>query len=128
MTSPKRIQISEAESIVMKVIWRKGPLGTDAIISSLGHREEWQAATVKTLLNRLLKKGAITAHKEGRRYIYSQFLTREEWLATESRGVLERLFDGQVAPLVSYFSRQGKLTKNDIKELARLIRELKDER
>jgi predicted transcriptional regulator len=82
---------------------------------------------VKTLLNRLLKKGALRARKDNRRYVYSPVLTRDEWLSSESHGFLDRLFGGRVAPLVSYFSQHRKLSKKDIEELKRLIRELDDE-
>jgi predicted transcriptional regulator len=76
------------------------------------------------LLNRLLKKGAIRAEKDGRRYVYSPVLTREQWLSNESEGLLDRLFGGRVAPLVAHFSRQKKLSKKDIADLKRLIQEL----
>jgi BlaI family penicillinase repressor len=120
------VSISEAESAVMEVIWHTNPIATDDVISGLAHLKKWQEATVKTLLNRLLKKGAISAEKDGRRYLYSPILRRELWLAAESKGFLDRLFDGRVAPLVSHFSRQRKLSKKDIADLKRLIQELDD--
>ena len=54
--------------------------------------------------------------------------SREDWLANESHGFLDRVFGGRVAPLVSYFSQHRKLAKDDIDELKRLIRELDDGR
>ena len=128
MDRRKAGQISEAESIVMRVIWQKEAATTDDIIAALAHKEQWQGTTVKTLLSRLLKKGAVRARKDGRRYIYTAVLTHEQWLATESRGFLDRFFDGQVAPLVSYFSRQRKLSKKDVEDLKRVIEGLEDER
>jgi BlaI family penicillinase repressor len=128
MPPRKSIQISAAESIVMQVIWGRDPIPTDDVIAALEKHGKWQAATVKTLLNRLLKKGAVKARKDNRRYLYSAVLTREEWLATESHGFLDRVFGGRVAPLVSYFSERKKLGKKDIDELKKLIRELDDER
>jgi BlaI family penicillinase repressor len=122
------VSISEAEAIVMQIIWDRGPLTTENIIAALGRRAKWGDSTVKTLLNRLLNKGAVSAQKENRRFVYSAVLTRDEWLATESHGFLDRVFGGRVAPLVSYFSQQKKLTKDDLAELKRLIRELDDER
>jgi BlaI family penicillinase repressor len=76
----------------------------------------------------LLKKGAISAQKDNRRYLYSPLLQREQWLAAESKGFLDRLFDGRVAPLVSHFSQQKKLSKRDMADLRRLIEELDDGR
>jgi len=126
MPATKPVSISEAESVVMEVIWRTNPIATEDVIAALAHKEEWQEPTVKTLLNRLLKKGAISAQKNGRRYLYSPVLKREQWLAAESKGFLDRLFDGRVAPLVSHFSQHKKLSKKDIADLRRLIKELDD--
>lgn len=118
------IAISDAESLVMQAIWDRGPLTTDDVMAALGNRVAWSEATVKTLLNRLLNKGAISAEKDGRRYVYSAVLAREDWLANESHGFLDRLFNGRVAPLVSYFSQHRGLSKEDVAELKRLIKEL----
>ena len=127
---PKRepAAISGAESEVMQVIWDRGPSTTEDVVAALEHHGKWQTATVKTLLNRLLKKRALDAHKEGRRYIYSAALTREDWMSAESHGFLDRMFGGRVAPLVSYFSQQKKLGRKDIDELKRLIKELDNDR
>jgi predicted transcriptional regulator len=127
MPPRQSITISEAESIVMEVIWRRSPILTEDVIAAVAG-ENWQDATVKTLLNRLLNKGALSAKKDKRRYLYSPVLTRAEWMATESRGFLDRMFDGRVAPLVSYFSQQKKLSRRDIDDLKRLIQELDDGR
>ena len=75
---------------------------------------------------RLLRKGAILATRDGRRYAYSPVLQREAWLLGESQGLLERLFDGRVAPLVSHFSKHRKLSRKDIAELRKLLEELDD--
>ena len=120
--------ISEAESAVMEVLWRTSPVSTEDVVAALKNRQDWQEPTIKTLLNRLLKKGAISAQRDGRRYLYSPELQRDQWLASESKGLLDRLFGGRVAPLVAHFSKQRKLTKKDFTELKRLIEELEDER
>jgi BlaI family transcriptional regulator, penicillinase repressor len=124
MPARQPVPISEAESVVMEIIWAKNPILTEDVVAALEPNGKWQEATVKTLLNRLLKKGAVKARKDQRRYLYSPVLTRDQWLANESRGFLDRMFDGRVAPLVSYFSQQQKLSKNDIEELKRVIEEL----
>lgn len=121
------VSISEAESVVMEVLWRHSPIATEDVMAALQPQAKWQESTVKTLLNRLLKKGAISARKDGRRYLYSPLLKRKQWVSNESVGFLNRLFDGRVAPLVAHFSQQRKLGKNDIADLKRLIQELDDE-
>ena len=120
------MQVTEAESVVMHVLWERHPLGADEVVAALAGREDWQEPTIKTLLNRLLKKGAIRAEKAGRRYLYSPVLKREDWVLGESQGLLERLFDGRVAPLVAHFSAQRKLSAADVAELRRLLEEIDD--
>ena len=123
----KPIAISEAESQVMDVLWRAGaPMYADDVIAALVSGQSWQEATVKTLLNRLLKKGALSATKDGRRYLYQAVLKRDQWVSSESVGMLERLFGGRVAPLVAHFGKHRKLSSEDIAELKKLIGELDD--
>ncbi len=116
--------ISEAESVVMEVLWESAPRASDEIIAALQSRVDWAEPTIKTLLNRLLNKGAIRARKDGRRYLYSPVLTRQQWVTEQSTGLLDRLFGGKVAPLVAHFSQHRKLGKNDIAELRRLLEDI----
>ncbi|MEZ0472273.1 BlaI/MecI/CopY family transcriptional regulator [Luteimonas salinilitoris] len=122
------MQISEAESAVMEVLWERQPLAAEEVFAALRASRDWQEPTVKTLLNRLLKKGAIRATREGRRYLYAPLLAREDWVARQSEGFVERLFGGRVAPLVAHFSERGRLTPADIEQLRRLIESFDDER
>lgn len=126
MSINKAIQISDAEAVIMQALWEKNPLSADEVISAVSSQQAWQEATVKTLLNRLLKKGAVNATLEGRRYFYSPVLKREQWINAESKGFLDRMFNGKVAPLVAHFSERNKLTKADIAELKLLIKRLDD--
>lgn len=120
--------ISEAESLVMDVLWRAHPQSAEEVVATLAKTTDWQEPTVKTLLNRLLKKRAIAAERDGRRYLYRPLLKREDYVHAESKSLLDRLFDGRIAPLVAHFSERRKLTRKDLDELKRLIRELEDER
>lgn len=122
------MQISEAESIVMDVLWRGHPRTADDVVAALADAQDWQEATIKTLLNRLLNKGAIAAEKDGRRYLYTPVLKREDWLIDESESLLDRLFGGRVAPLVAHFSEHRKLSRTDVAELRKLLEEIDDER
>lgn len=121
------IRISEAEAVVMEVLWGEHPLTADEVIARLPGGNDWAEATVKTLLNRLLNKGAIGAQKDGRRYLYTPLVQRDDWVLEESSSLLERLFDGRVAPLVAHFSQHRKLSRADVAELRKLLEELDDE-
>ena len=116
--------ISDAESRVMDVLWAKSPLPADDIVAAIADEQNWSAATVRTLLNRLLAKGAISAERDGRRYLYRPVVARADYVTAESQNLLDRLFGGRVAPLVSQFAEQRKLSREDLEHLKRLIEEL----
>ncbi|MFT4197855.1 MAG: BlaI/MecI/CopY family transcriptional regulator [Pseudoxanthomonas sp.] len=116
--------ISEAEAVVMEVLWQRQPQAAEEVVAALATRSDWAEPTIKTLLNRLLKKGAIRAQKDGRRFLYRPVLSREDWVRQQSEGLLARLFGGRVAPLVAHFSEQGRLSVQDIAELKRLVAQL----
>ncbi|MES5815958.1 BlaI/MecI/CopY family transcriptional regulator [Pseudoxanthomonas sp. Soil82] len=116
--------ISDAEAMVMEVLWGASPRSAEEVIAALADSTGWAEPTIKTLLNRLLNKGAISAEKDGRRYLYSPVLRREAWVQQQSEGLLARLFGGRVAPLVAHFSERGRLSPTDIAELKRLVAEL----
>jgi len=121
------MKVTAAESLVMDALWRRNPLSAEEIAAEVAEGQGWTEATVKSLINRLLNKGAVAAEKEGRRYLYRPVLDRASYLSQESQGLLDRLFDGRLAPLVSHFSKTSKLTPADVAELKRLIAELDDE-
>lgn len=120
------MQISEAESRVMAILWERGEATAEEVIATLREQTDWQEPTIKTLLGRLLKKGAVSAEAEGRRYRYRPVLQQSDWVLEESSHLLDRLFQGRVAPLVAQFSERGRLSREDVEELRRLISELDD--
>jgi len=115
--------ISDAEAQVMEVLWTEQPLSADEVATRLTGKVAWQLSTVKTLLGRLLAKGAVAADKDGRRFLYRPLLARQDWVAQQSRSLLDRLFGGQLAPLVAQFSAQRKLTAADRAALEKLLKE-----
>jgi predicted transcriptional regulator len=115
---------SEAESRVMEVLWKQAPQGSEDLAAALRGDTGWHENTVRTLLNRLIRKGAVRAEREGRRYLYSPLLKREQWQSHESRSLLDRVFGGKIAPLLVHFSRDEKLSAKDVAELRKLVDQL----
>lgn len=120
------IPISQAESVVMQALWSSGTATSEDLIARVAAANDWQEATVRTLINRLLNKGAISAEREGRRYVYRPLMAESDWVTEESNGLLDRLFGGRIAPLVAHFSQEGKLSREDIRDLKKLIWEIDD--
>lgn len=120
------IPVTDAEAAVMEVLWQSSPRSSEDVVAVVAPATGWAEPTIKTLLNRLLNKGAISAEREGRRYLYSPVLSREAWVEQQSEGLLARLFGGRVAPLVAHFSERGRLSATDIAELKRLVSRLEE--
>src|SRR5262249_32052059 len=120
----KKIQISAAESQVMEALWRKAPLTPEEIIAATAKANDWGPGTVRTLITRLLRKGALAGARDEGGYFYRPLISRADYMLSESQILLDRLFGGQVAPLVAHFATQQKLTTADIKKLRKLIAEL----
>jgi predicted transcriptional regulator len=118
-------RISEAEHAVMEVLWEEQPLTAAEVAERAGPARGWSVHTVKTLLSRLLAKGAIAHEAEGRRFLYRPVIERDSYVGRESEKLLDRLFGGRVTPLIAQLAERRTLTPQDIAELEALLKELK---
>lgn len=118
-------RISEAEHAVMEVLWEEQPLTAQEVAERAGPKRGWSVHTVKTLLSRLLAKGAISHEAEGRRFLYRPVIAREAYVGRESEKLLDRLFGGRVTPLIAQLAERRALSADDIAELEALLKELK---
>jgi predicted transcriptional regulator len=121
--NPERI--SEAEHAVMEALWLKSPLTAVEVCETVCEPRGWSMPTVKTLLSRLVAKGAVATEPEGRRFLYTPLLAREAYVGTESRRLVDRLFGGRAAPLFAHLAESEALSPDDIAEIERLLNELK---
>ena len=111
----------------MEALWTKGPLTAEELVQSVGPAQDWGEATVKTLINRLLKKKALASERTGGRAIYRPVVTREEYVTGESQGLLDRLFGGQLAPLVAHYAQHRALSPAEVTRLKKLIAEFESD-
>ena len=121
------MSISQAEAQIMQVLWRLEDATLEQLREALDADSDWHESTIKTLLARLQKKGAVTADLDGRRFRYRPVLSEAQWQGEEARSFLDRVFGGQVAPLVAFFGERGELGSKDVAELKRLLQEMSDE-
>lgn len=111
----------------MEALWGRSPLAADEIVAEVKTRQAWGDATIKTLINRLLKKKAIRSERTDGRHAYTPLVARENYVQTESQDLLDRLFDGELAPMVAHFAKHRSLKPDEIARLKRLIEELDDD-
>jgi BlaI family transcriptional regulator, penicillinase repressor len=118
-------RISDAEQAVMEVLWAEAPLTAADVAARVDPARQWSERTVKTLLGRLLGKGVLAHQEDGRRYLYRPTVDRADYVATESRKLVDRLFGGRAAPLVAHLAEQEAFTPEDIAEIEALLKALK---
>lgn len=115
------MEITKTELDVLKTIWDKSPATAEEIIARLNMSKDWHEKTVKTLLNRLVKKKALGFNKVGRVYEYYALLDKEDYQDKEAQSFVERLFQGRISHLVAGFAKTESLSKEDIEDLKQLI-------
>ena len=118
-------QISEAEHAVMEALWAKSPLTATEVCDTVCETRDWSLPTVKTLLSRLVAKDAVLTEPDGRRFLYSPAIARDDYVGGESRRLVDRLFGGRAASLVAHLAEQEALSERDISEIEALLKELK---
>lgn len=118
-------RISEAEHAVMEALWERSPLTATEVCETVCRARGWSLPTVKTLLSRLVQKGAIETRPDGRRFLYSPLLERADYVGEESQRLVDRLFGGRAAPLLAHLAEAEALTPEDIAEIEALLKEIK---
>jgi len=120
-----KLKISQSELDVMNVLWRESPLGSAEVVKRLETKKDWSSRTIKTLLSRLVDKGALTTEPEGRRFLYTPAISRDEYAGPATRNFAARLFGGRAAPLVAHLAEGDGLSDSDIAEIEALLEKLK---
>lgn len=118
-------RISDAEHAVMEVLWDKSPLTAQEVAERVPADRGWSANTVKTLLGRLIGKNAVGYQEDGRRYLYSPLVERDDHVTRELKRLIDRMFGGKLSPLVAHLAQRDELTAEDVAEIEALLKALK---
>lgn len=119
----RQVRISDAEWDVMEVVWKPGSATAADVIEALASRREWNHSTIRTMLARLVEKGALRYEVDGSRYIYRAAVTRTRCVRDESRSFLERVFGGDVGALLVHYVSESKVEPGELESLRRLLNE-----
>ena len=116
------IRITEAEWEVMSVVWRRGPVAAAAIVRELHQTRRWTLATVRTLLRRLVNKGALAQQLDGKRFLYTAQVSMEACVHRESESFWDRVLGRAPAVALVHLVERADLSKAEIQELRRILR------
>ncbi|WP_127533790.1 BlaI/MecI/CopY family transcriptional regulator [Paenibacillus kobensis] len=119
-------RISEAEWEVMKIIWAGAPLTASDVVAALEGSKDWNPKTVRSLMNRLVEKGALGCNPEGKSYSYFPLVKEDECVRYETSSLLRRIYGGALKPMLVHFLSDERLTKEDIEELKQILDQRKE--
>ena len=117
------IKISDAEWTVIKLLWDQPGLTSTDIIQSLDPETDWKPKTIHSLINRLVKKGAVGINKDGPQFKFYPLVKKEDCVMEESRSFIKRVYDGSIDLMVANFIKSGEISKNEIEDLRKLLDE-----
>lgn len=116
------VKISDSEWLVMAILWERSPQSAGEIVTVLQTTSGWRPRTIRTLLDRLVQKGALKMLAGGKRQ-YLPAITREVCRRHESRSFVERVFGGEPASMLLHLIRETKLTRDEVDQLKKLLSE-----
>ena len=114
-------RITHAEWKVMAVVWQRAPVAASAVVEELRDSKRWSLATVRTLLRRLVNKGALRQESEGKRFLYTPLISMAECARRESESFLDRLLGRAPSEAILHLVKRADLSKEDIQELRRIL-------
>jgi BlaI family transcriptional regulator, penicillinase repressor len=121
ITGAEPVKIAETEWVIMRVIWQQGAVGAAEVIEAVLPQTGWNHRTARTLLNRLVAKGALRAEMAGGRNIYRAKVAESQCVRQESRSFLQKVFQGDASRMLAHFVENEKLTPEQIRELKTLL-------
>ncbi len=121
------VVVSEAEWEVMRVVWANREVTSRDVINVLHRKMDWKESTIKTLMGRLVDKGALNTKRKGRAFVYSAIISEENTVKHYSSALLERVCDQKNGLVVQHLVKDAILSQSDIETLiAQLEEKMKD--
>ena len=115
-------RISETEWEIMRIVWKRHPVISADVVNQLQAEDPtWRAVTAQTLLNRLVRKGALSYEAIGRIYHYSAKVSEAECVSAATRSFLDRVFGGSLTGMMAHYVESRKLSKSQLSELRRIL-------
>jgi BlaI family penicillinase repressor len=121
----KDLELYDTEWAILRVVWEQEPCAAPTVQEALAKQRAWTYATVKTLMDRMVKKGLLKVKRMRNLYIYQAGITRARAQESEVRRAVKQAFDGAFSPLMHFVLENEDLTQDDYQKMEQLIRQRK---
>ena len=122
------MKLTEAEWQLMNALWERQPATARDIIEFLPEDTNWAYTTVKTMLTRLVKKGAITESKRGSIGVYTANIAKTDARRSAVRNLVDKVLDGAVEPIMHFLIEEKKLSAQERQQLIDMLKETEQTR
>jgi len=119
------IELTEAEWSIIKSVWENEPCAAPTVQEKLHKQTAWTYSTVRTLMDRMVAKGLLTAEKIRNLTLYRSAVTREQAQRGELLYALKNAFNGALTPMMQCLLETGELSAKELAGLEALIKEKK---
>ena len=116
------VELTESEWSIIKAVWETEPCTAPAIQERLSKSTGWHYSTVRTLMDRMVSKGLLSAKKEGKLTIYNSTITRVDAQRGELFYALKHAFNGALTPMVQCLLESNDLKADDLAALEAMIK------
>lgn len=125
MTSPPSYRLGHLQLRIMKALWERGGSSVADVLDALGPGAGLAYTTVATMLRKMEARGLVRHDSAGRRFIYQPAVSPDAVTRSMAHDVLERLFEGSLADMLNHLLSTREVSRDELLELERLIRERK---
>ena len=121
----ENLELFESEWTILQKVWELEPCAAPTVQEALQDKKGWAYTTVKTMMDRMVKKGLLNTRKIRNLYLYSSAVTRSQARKSEIARTLKRAFDGTFTPMMQFLIENGDLSEEEYRHLEQLIKKRK---
>jgi len=122
----KEHELTQAEWEIIAAVWEHQPCAAPTVQEALEKKKGWSYSTVKTLMDRMVKKGLLKTERIRNLILYRSAVSRPQVQRSEIMRTLKRAFDGAMTPMMQFMLDNGKLTRSELEELEKMIQQKKN--
>ncbi len=121
-------ELFDSEWAILQVVWQREPCAAPTVQEALQKEKGWAYTTVKTIMDRMVKKGLLRTERIRNLYLYRAAITRAQAQRGEIMKAVKRAFDGALTPMMQFLIENEKLSDAEYRQLKALIENRNRER
>ena len=122
------LELFESEWAILQVVWQQQPCSAPDVQETLFDEKKWAYTTVKTMMDRMVKKKLLKVEKIRNLNLYRASVTQKQARKSEIRRTIKRAFEGAISPMMQFLVEEEDIPDTEIEKLEKFIREKKKTR